>query len=45
MHVVPNSEESCLKKAVAQKKFCAHTDFEKLEGTLFLTYNTLNNVQ
>jgi len=32
IHVVPNTNESWLD--VAQKKFYAHTDFEKLEGTL-----------
>jgi len=32
MHVVPNTDESWYD--VAQKKFYAHTDFEKSEGTL-----------
>jgi len=31
-HVVPNTDEYWY--SLAQKKFSAHTDFEKLEGTL-----------
>jgi len=32
IHIVPNTDESW--QNVAPKKFYAHTDFKKLEGTL-----------
>ena len=34
IHVVPNAHE--FRKTVAQKKFYAHTDFKKLEGTFYV---------
>jgi len=36
IHVVSNTDESW--KNVAEKKFYAHTGFEKLEGALYTTY-------